>query len=246
MTKASLLRLIAITTLLSGACSISDQKAPDLTGPSELGLSLAITATPDLIAANGVQESRIDIVARDPSGQPLRDVQLRIDVVQGDTIVQTGTLSDRYKTTDSSGRASVTFTAPMESDFGLDTNGTVRVRVLPVSTNFGSQWERFVTIRLVPPTTTVPAPGAPTPDFFFNPPQPRPVLDDITFDASRSFDADGFIVSYKWTWGDGQSETTSRVTATHDYASAGTYNVTLTVTDNGDLQQSVTKQIRVQ
>jgi hypothetical protein len=247
MNRFSIFRLITVAGLaLSVACSLTDQGAPALTGPSELGLSIALTATPDLLAANGASQSVIDIVARDVNGQPKPSVDLRIDAVDGaGRIVESrGTLSARRITTGSNGQASVTFTAPMETAFGVDSNGTVTVRVLPVSTNSGSQLERFVSIKLVPPATIV-VPGAPIPDFFFNPPQPRPAQ-VIIFDASRSFDSDGFIASYKWEWGDGDSVTRTRATEDHDYASAGTYFVTLTVTDNAGQQSSITKQIIVQ
>src|SRR5205085_11308782 len=97
MTKVSLLRFIAIATLMTSACSIADQKAPDLTGPSELGLSLAITATPDLIAANGASQSVINIVARDSNGQPAANVEMRVDTLDETTgaIVEPGMLSAR-------------------------------------------------------------------------------------------------------------------------------------------------------
>jgi hypothetical protein len=247
MNRGLLFTLITVGAVaLSAGCSIADQKAPDLTGPSELGLSLAITATPDLIAANGASQSVINVVARDANGQPAANVELRVDTVDaGGAVVETGMLSARRITTGSNGQASVTFTAPMETSFGVDCNCTVKVRLLPISTNSGSQWARFVMIKLVPPATIV-VPGAPTPDFFFNPAQPRPGQ-DVLFDASRSFDSDGFIASYKWEWGDADPPVT-RATATedHDYASAGTYFVTLTVTDNAGQQSFVTKKIIVQ
>lgn len=248
MNKGFFLTVIAVGTMaLTAACSLEDQKAPELTGPSELGLSLVITAAPDLIAANGASQSRITVLARDANGQPAPNVELRVDTVDANgLIVETGTLSTRRIITGSNGQAFVDFTAPTERDFSADTNGTVKVRVLPVSTNFGSQRERFVTIRLVPPAVTIVVPGAPTPDFVFSPAQPRPIIDDVKFDASRSFDSDGFIVSYKWVWGDGQTETTIPAQTTHDYMGAGTYFVTLTVTDNSGLQASVTKKIIVQ
>jgi PKD repeat protein len=52
-----------------------------------------------------------------------------------------------------------------------------------------------------------------------------------SFDGSGSFDSDGSIVSYDWTFGDGN--TGSGITTSHTYAAGGTYTVTLTVTDDG-------------
>lgn len=49
--------------------------------------------------------------------------------------------------------------------------------------------------------------------------------------GAGSSDADGSIVSYAWTFGDGATAT--GVSASRTYAAAGTYTVTLTVTDNG-------------
>jgi PKD domain len=54
----------------------------------------------------------------------------------------------------------------------------------------------------------------------------------VTFDASGSTDADGTIASYRWTFGDGQTATTATPAATHVYASAGGYAVTVTPVDN--------------
>ncbi|MGK5114684.1 PKD domain-containing protein [Geodermatophilus sp. CPCC 205506] len=50
------------------------------------------------------------------------------------------------------------------------------------------------------------------------------------FDAGTSSDTDGRIASYAWAFGDGGSATGA--TAQHTYAAAGTYVVTLTVTDD--------------
>jgi PKD repeat protein len=249
MNRVSFLRSVALScVVVSAGCTLKDQKAPALTGPSELALSLAITATPDLIAANGASQSVINVVARDASGQPSANVELRVDTVDATTgaIVETnGTLSAHRMTTGSNGQASVTFTAPMETAFGVDCQCTAIVRVLPISANFAAQVDRFVTIRLVPPATVV-IPGAPTPDFTFNPAQPRP-NQDVLFDASRSFDSDGFIVSYRWDFGDGTISTnTTSIGESHDYLGGGTYFVTLTITDNSGQQSFITKKIIVQ
>ncbi|RFA13010.1 cell surface protein [Subtercola boreus] len=79
--------------------------------------------------------------------------------------------------------------------------------------------------------TTVTAVAAPPPNV---PPTASfaatPTDLSVAFDASGSADSDGTIASYAWSFGDGQTATGP--TPTHVYASAGTYSVKLTVTDN--------------
>ena len=62
-------------------------------------------------------------------------------------------------------------------------------------------------------------------------------------DASGSSDPDGTISSYAWNFGDGQ--TGSGATPSHPYAAAGTYTVTLTVTDNQTATNSVAHSVSV-
>jgi hypothetical protein len=62
-----------------------------------------------------------------------------------------------------------------------------------------------------------------------------------TFDGGSSTDPDGTISSYAWSFGDGSTATGS--TANHSYATAGNYNVTLTVTDNDGATGSQTQQV---
>jgi len=52
----------------------------------------------------------------------------------------------------------------------------------------------------------------------------------VSFDAGRSYDSDGSIVSYSWDFGDGYFAAGRKVG--HRYLTAGRYPVTLTVTDN--------------
>ncbi len=54
--------------------------------------------------------------------------------------------------------------------------------------------------------------------------------DTFTFDGTGSYDTDGTISSYAWNFGDGGSAQGSSVE--HQYSSAGTYTVTLEVTDD--------------
>jgi PKD repeat protein len=65
----------------------------------------------------------------------------------------------------------------------------------------------------------------------------------IPFDGLKSADPDGAIVSYDWTFGDGGSASGSQ--PMHAYAVAGTYTVTLTVTDDTGRTGSASTTARV-
>ena len=62
-----------------------------------------------------------------------------------------------------------------------------------------------------------------------------------TFDGSASSDQDGSVVSYAWTFGDGDSG--SGITPSHTYRAGGPEAVTLTVTDDQGATDSVTHQV---
>lgn len=60
----------------------------------------------------------------------------------------------------------------------------------------------------------------------------------VSFDGSHSSDTDGVIISWVWNLGDGRTGT--GVKPTHTYTRAGTYTVTLVVTDDFGSTDSVT------
>ena len=65
----------------------------------------------------------------------------------------------------------------------------------------------------------------------------------VDFDATASTDPDGTIETYSWDFGEGNSGT--GVTTNHTFDTQGTYNVTLTVTDNNGNTATVTTAITV-
>lgn len=66
---------------------------------------------------------------------------------------------------------------------------------------------------------------------------------EVAFDGSASSDADGSIVSYDWDFGDGTTGTGE--TTGHTYASQGTYNVSLTVTDDSGASDSASTTVSI-
>lgn len=66
----------------------------------------------------------------------------------------------------------------------------------------------------------------------------------VSTDASGSSASDDATLSYSWNWGDGSPAGTGK-TATHTYAQAGTYAVTLTVTDSLGSTATVSHDVQV-
>ncbi len=84
----------------------------------------------------------------------------------------------------------------------------------------------------------------PTADFTYSPEAPH-AGQKVTFDASDSFDFDGKVVAYSWDFnGDGKPDA-SGVKVTHTFPKAGSYDVTLTVTDNDGNTDSLTDTVVV-
>lgn len=69
------------------------------------------------------------------------------------------------------------------------------------------------------------------------------MISPLRVDASTSSDADGDTLSYAWNFGD--NNTTTGVTATNYYMTAGTYTVTLTVTDGRGGSDTATAEVTV-
>ena len=84
---------------------------------------------------------------------------------------------------------------------------------------------------------------APVANFTYSPTKPI-VNEKVTFNATASYDPDRSIVSYMWDFGDG-NVTVAGAVITHAYTAEETYNVTLTVTDDDGLTDTVWKLITV-
>lgn len=84
----------------------------------------------------------------------------------------------------------------------------------------------------------------PVAKFTYSPSDPR-VCDSVTFNASESYDPDGFIYSFTWDFGDGNVTTVYISTIVHHFYAQGDYDVNLTVTDNYLKTNSTVEKIHV-
>ena len=225
-------QISAATALLMAAtlagCTMKEQEPPDLAGPSEFGTSIAVAASPDLLTQDGASQSVVTVTARDANGQPVRNLSLRAEIQVGGTVADFGSLSARSIATGSDGRATFVYTAPPAAAAAVDNFTIVNIAIVPVGSDFANSVTRVASLRLVPPGIVLPPDGL-RPAFTMNPDDPedhQPVI----FDASTSqAPGNNPIVSYSWNFGDGH--TASGRTVTHEFSSAGTYVVTLTVSD---------------
>ena len=112
-------------------------------------------------------------------------------------------------------------------------NGSYTV-TLTVTDNDGAtaSVSHTVTVANVPPTA----------NFTFSPTTPM-VGQTVAF-TDTSSDPDGTVVAWQWSFGDGSSSALRN--PTHIYAAAGTYQVSLTVTDNDGSTGNRTQAITVQ
>jgi len=87
------------------------------------------------------------------------------------------------------------------------------------------------TVRITAPYTPSPAPALNQPPVAEAGPDQKAWVDrTVNFDGSKSTDPDGYIITWTWDFGDG--ETASGETASHTYQEPGNYTVTLKVKDS--------------
>ncbi len=226
-----------LALLAMGGCNTSKVTVPGLSGPSELALSLAPTATPDILTADGASTAAVQVIARDENGRPKSGQPISFSVADSTgTVADIGVLSAYGAVTGPDGTAQVVYTAPVRTDFTA--NGSVQIVVRPVGSDFNGQVSRYVTIelrsaegRLFPPLL---GNTAPTCSFNIEAPFGMKTGQSIIFSTTAT-DKEGYVVRYFWTFGDNMPPS-DKPDEEHHYNAPGHYVVTLTVTDNNGAQ----------
>jgi PKD repeat protein len=219
----------ALAVLAVSACSVSEQEAPSLAGPSGFALSLTVSAAPQVLPRDGSSMATINIVARNASGAGINKQRLRL-------LPSAGSLNVSEVETDGNGNASVLFTAP-----GLNEPvSVVIIEVVPVDRgDLANTNVRSVRIGLV-------GPDVPVADFTFAP-TTAVAMDLLSFDASRTTMGGSPCLAactYSWNFDDGNSTTGMGVA--HPFSTAGVFNVTLTATSIATgTSSSVTKPVTI-
>lgn len=223
-------------------CTSSKVSVPSLTGPSTFGLGMSVQASPDVLEQDGVHSSTITIQTRGDDGAPKPGVGLSLAIMVDGVTADFGTLSKHSLTTDDDGESTVFYTPPKLPAGSGDTGTVVAIVATPNDGgNFANSASHSVEIRLVPPNRLAPTSGFAA-SFTFSPAVPA-VLDDVVFDAGSSVDSHGTITSYQWDFDDGEKK--SGPIVTHDFATARTYDVRLTITDDQGRTASTTRHVTV-
>src|SRR5262245_9778080 len=71
--------------LTLGSCGLEDLEVPDFEGPSTYGLGIRLTASPDIVVADGFASSLVTANLSDPTGRPLggRDIFFSVSDLGG-------------------------------------------------------------------------------------------------------------------------------------------------------------------
>ena len=197
--------------------------------PPTLDFSISASSTSLSIQQGSSGSSTITITSINGFNQP---VQLTIS---GAPPGVTATLDPQQVTPPPDGSTTSTLTV------SVGTATTPGSYTLTVTGNSGAiAYSTYITLEI---TSAPPPPNkSPTASFTYSPQNPI-VGEEVTFDASASVDPDGTIVSYQWSFGDGNSGLGK--VATHAYSNTGTFTVTLTVTDNEGVTASTVETVNV-
>ena len=247
-------------------CGFNGVEVPELVGPAELATSVALTAVPDLIEADGFSTSLITATVRDQNGQPAagRDIFFSIADSTGRTAdigalrsTATGVSVGTGITvkTNAQGVAAVVYEAPARTD--ATANQQIRVTARPAGTDASSALYRSVNIELRSAEARLfpqkPGNVAPTCGFAVQttgkgvcvgPLSCIVQINSSVLFQSTSFDTDGTIVRYFWSFGNGK--TADHPDVSTSYSIPGTYLVTHVVTDNNGGQSGCQTTITAQ
>jgi len=241
-------RGVVAAAVASAACGLDDVRVPgNFGGPAELGVSLKLTVSPDLIVADGFSTALVQAEARGPDGRPFAGLALAFALAdEAGRYADLGTLSAASAVTDGAGNAFLVYTAPSRSD--ATANQTLVIVARPVGSDANAAFYRQVRLELrsAEPRLFPQRPEGnanPTCTWAVEAPYGFFVGRDILF-QSTARDPDGTVVRYFWDFGDGTRE--DRPDVNHVYRAAGKYTITHITTDDDGGQNACNGNVTIQ
>jgi hypothetical protein len=239
--------------LANGGCGLHSVDIPDLEGPSETGLSIALTASPDLLVADGTSTSLVTATLRGPDGRPIAGRQIFFTIADttgqfadiGSFPTSNGPGTGVSVVTDAAGVARVTYQSPVRTDFTANSKVLIVARLFGTDANGQNYKSVAIELRSAQPKLFPPNPNntKPTCAFTTEAPGGFRINQTILF-QDASFDPDGTIVRYQWTFGD-TGNVSYDPDIVHVYRVPGTYSVTHTVTDNNGADGVCTRALTI-
>jgi PKD repeat protein len=226
---------VALAAVTLAGCTLDKQKAPDLSGPSGMSLSVLVTAAPDHLMQDGVSQAVITAFVRDAQGAPVSGLGINWSATRSDGTQMEPTV--QFSVTNAQGRATTAVTAPAppaqvpSSPVMLRVSAQAQGTDATVSAPGFEKYKTTVEVELVPPAGTPTANRNPVASFTIVPITSN-IGQSVTFDASATTDEGVFCgdaCTYRWDFGD--FTTTSGKVVSHSFTLPSSYTITLTVTD---------------
>jgi len=244
--KGFSLALTFLAAAVVSACTVHQTEAPPLTGPSELALSISMSASPDTLISGGLQQSSVSLQARDASGAPKANQSFLLYTTVDGVPTAYGTLTTDKITTGSDGRATAIYTMPKFTPYDAGTpSRVVAIQAVSTGTDYSTAVQHSVQLLVVPPAVPAGVTGSPTASVTSSTTSAK-VGQLVSFNASGSLAAPGSsIVYYYWNFGDNLLNEEHGSDASHAFASPGTFTVICGVQDEQGRTGSTFKTIVV-
>ena len=229
-----LLGVVLAAAALS-SCTLKDQDAPDLSGPSGLSLSMSVTAAPDHLMQDGASQAVVTATVKNAQGEAVSGLGINWSVSTSDgTQLEPVT---QFSVTNAQGQAQTRVTAPPPPAQVPSSPVKLRISAQAQGSDASTSAPGFERNRMTVEVDLVPPAGTPTanrnPVALFNiVPVTGNVLQSMDFDASATTDEGALCLSactYRWDFGDFTTDTGMKVS--HSYTLPKRYTITLTVTD---------------
>jgi PKD repeat protein len=208
-----------------------------------------MTASPDIIVADGFSSSLVSANLSDQNGRPLAGREIFFSVSDiGGNFADVGTLRstgpDRgvgtglVVRTDGSGVARVAYVSPPRTDLTANALVIVASRVVGEDSRGATYKTVEIELRSAEPRLFPPNPTntAPTCGFTVEPSVGPFRVNQVILFQTTSFDRDGFITRYEWFFGDGTKE--DKPDTNHVWRQPGNFTVTHIVTDNNGVRSA--------